>query len=250
MADFLNELFGLILQDMRKQAAQRIQSAVESGRAAAAVLSNPELPYGYIADGITAIAEELDSMTLEDVTLSLLTDAASTLETIQFAAYTDILRAPQHKPLFDGISTFKENLDETARFFQDLKEDSLGALAEMEYKSNGNLAEKQIYADLATQEGIVLFCLKGEIQKLGDTHLDMTQKTAFNTICDKIGKAIDLSRRLANEEEKSRVEELLCEAYNELSKEAERLNPYGGAVQYLAEKVKVPLKFLAKESGV
>lgn len=249
MADFLNELFGLILQDMRKQAAQRIQSAVESGRAAAAVLSNPALPYGYIADGITAIAEELDSMALEDVTLSSLTDAASTLETIQFAAYTDILRAPQHKQFFDGIPVFKENLDEAARFFQDLKEDSLRTLVETEHKSKSSNAEKQIYADLAMQEGIVLFCLKGEIQKLGDAHLDVTHKTAFSAICDKIDKAINLSRHLANEEEKSKVVELLCEAYDELSKEAERLNPYGGAVQYLAEKVKVPLKFLVKENG-
>lgn len=247
MADFLNELFGLILQDMRKQAKQRIQSAVEAGRAAAENLSNPALPYGYIADEIMAIVKELDSLTLEDVTLSFLTDAASTLETIHFAAYTDILRAPQHQLLFDGISDFKGKLNKTVRFFQDLKEDGLRTLAEMENRSKCNTAEKQIYTDLAMQEGIVLFCLKGEIQKLGDTHLDTEQKAAFRTVCGKIGEAIKVSRSLASEEEKNKVAELLHEAYDGLTKEAERLGPYGGAIQYLAEKVKTPLKYLPKE---
>ena len=41
MVDFLNELSDLILQDMRKQAEQRIKNAVESGRMAAEKLSDP-----------------------------------------------------------------------------------------------------------------------------------------------------------------------------------------------------------------
>ncbi len=56
-----------------------------------------------------------------------------------------------------------------------------------------------------------------------------------------------MSRSLAKEEEKGIIVELLCEAYDELTKEAEGLNPYGGAIQYLAEKVKMPLKYLTKE---
>lgn len=244
MADFLKELFHLILQDMRKQAKQRIQSVVDAGRAAAEMLSNPDLPYGYIADGIIAIAEELDSLSLEDVTLSFLTDAVFTLDTIRFAAYMDILRTPQHRQLFDGISDFKEKLDEAAEFFQDLSGDRLRTFREMENNPEGNLAEDRLYKDLAMQEGVALFCLKGEIQKLGDAHLDTRQKAAFSVICSKIDEAIKVSRSLTNEEEKNKVAELLCEAYDELTKEAEGLNPYGGAIQYLAEKVKMPLKYL------
>ena len=63
----------------------------------------------------------------------------------------------------------------------------------------------------------------------------------------KSAKAIKVSRSLANEEEKNKVAELLHEVYDELTKEAERLGPYGGAIQYLAEKVKTPLKYLPKE---
>lgn len=247
MIDFLNELSQLILHDMRKQAKQKLQSVVESGRAAAEILSNPALPYGYIADGITAIAEELDSLALEDVTISSLTDAAFTLETIRFAAYMDILRAPQHRQLFDGISDFKEKLDGTAKFFRDFTEDSLWTAEKTENNCEGNFTEDRIYKDLAMQEGVVLFCLKGEIQKLGDAHLDTRKKTAFGVICSKMDGAIKMSRSLANEEKKNKIVELLCEAYDELMKEAERLNPYGGAIRYLAEKVKMPLKYLMME---
>lgn len=249
MVEFLNELFDLILQDMRKQAKQKIQSVVDSGRAAAEMLSNPTLPYGYIADGITAIAEELDSLALEDVTLSSLTDAIFALETIRFAACMDILRAPQHRQLFDGISDFKEKLDEAVNFFQDLTGDSLQTFGETENNPGGNFTGEKIYKDLAMQEGVALFCLKGEIQKLGDVHLDTRQKTAFSAICSKIDEAIKVSRSLANEEEKNRVAELLYEAYGELTREAEELGPYGGAIQYLAEKVKMPLKRLMEKSG-
>ena len=248
MAEFLYELFDLILQDMRKQAKQKIQSAVDSGRAAAEMLSNPALPYGYIADGIMAIAKGLHSLALEDVTLSSLTDAACTLETIRFAAYLDILRVPQHRQLFDGVSDFKEKLDEAAKFFRDLTGDSLRTLGETENDSGGDIIEKRIYKNLSTQEGVVLFCLKGEIQKLGDAHLNAKQKTALNAICNKIDGAIKASHSPANEYEKNKVMELLCEAYDELMREAKELGPYGGAIQYLAQKGKMPLNCLMEKS--
>lgn len=241
MADFLNELSDLILQDMRKHAEQSIQNAVRSGRAAAEKLSDPTLPYGYIADGITAIVKELDSLALEDVTLSSLTDAVSASETIRFAASTDILRAPQHRQLFDGISDFREKLNETASFFRDLSADSLWALDKTENAPAPT--EERIYKDLAMQEGIALFYLKGEIQKLGNAHLDASQKAALSDICSEINSAVKLSRNGADKEE---IAVLLRKAYNGLIKESERLDRYGGAIRYLAEKVKMPLDYLTE----
>ena len=243
MVDFLNELSNLIFHDMRKQAEQRIQNAVKSGKAVADKLSDSTLPYDYISDGITAIVEELDSIALENVTLSSLTGV--TLETIHFAACMDILRTPQHRQLFDGITNFKEELDEAAKFFRDLTEDGLRTFGETGHVSDENFTEEKIYKDMAMQEGVVLFYLKGEVQKLGDEHLDENQKTAFSAICCKIESAIKMSHSPINEE-KNKIAELLCEAYDELTKEAKRLNPYGGAIQYLAEKVKMPLKHLMK----
>lgn len=246
MVDFLNELSDLILHDMRKQAEQRIQNAVKSGKAVADKLSDSTLPYGYLADGITAIVEELDSIALEDVTLSSLIGAVFTLETIHFAACMDILRTPHHRQLFDGITNFKEELDGAAKFFRDLTEDGLRTFGATGNGSDDNFTEERIYKDMAIQEGIALFYLKGEIQKLGNEHLDENQRTAFSASCCKIDSAIKMSHHPINEEEKNKIAELLCEAYDELTNEAKRLNPYGGAIQYLAEKVKMPLKYLMK----
>ena len=50
-----------------------------------------------------------------------------------------------------------------------------------------------------------------------------------------------------NKEEKKKIAELLCEAYDELTKEAERLDPHGGAIRYLAERVKMPLDCLEEK---
>ncbi len=113
----------------------------------------------------------------------------------------------------------------------------------------GNFTGERIYKDLAMQEGVALFCLKGEIQKLGDAHLDTRQKTAFSAICNEIDEAIKVSRSLVNERKKDKVVELLRKAYDDLTKEAKWLDPYGGAIQYLAEKVKMPLTYLMQESG-
>ncbi|MCH5260788.1 MAG: hypothetical protein J1F18_13585 [Lachnospiraceae bacterium] len=100
---------------------------------------------------------------------------------------------------------------------------------------------------MAMQEGVALFYLKGEVQKLGNEHLDENQKIAFSAICRKIDSAIKMSQVPINEEDKDKIAELLCEAYDELTKEAKRLTPYGGAIQYLAEKVKMPLKYLMQK---
>ena len=244
MVDFLNELSNLILQDMRKQAERRIQNAVESGRTAAEKLSNPALPYGYIADEIRAVVDKMDALNLEDVTLSSLTDAVFTLDMIHFAACMDILRAPQHRQFLDDISNFKSKLDEAVKFFRDLTGDGLWTSWETENDSEGNFVDERLYKDLAMQEEVALFYLKGEVQKLGNEHLDAKQKTAFSAICSKIDRAIKVSRSPVNREEKSKIAELLCEAYDELTQEADRLNPYGGAIRYLAEKVKMPLKYM------
>ena len=246
MVDFLNELFELIIRDMRKQAESKIQNAIESGRAASEKLSDPTLPYGYIADGVAAIVEELDSLAPENITFSSLGDSISALETIRFAACADILRAPQHRQLFDGISDFKAKLDETASFFRDLTGDGLRTFGETKNDYDDNFTEEMICKDLAIQERIALFYLKGEIHKLENAHLGVNRKTAFSAICSKIDRAIKICHSPVNKEEKKKIAELLCEAYDELTKEAERLDPYGGAIRYLAERVKMPLDCLAE----
>lgn len=234
IVDFLNELSALIFQDMRKNAAQKIQDAVEAGMEAAGRLSDPGLPYGYIADGVREIAQELDSLALEEVTSYLLEDIVFRMETILFAADMDILHEPQHRQLFDGILNFNRMLGEAAEFFQNLS-------------GNGTKIKRtpeKMYSDLAAQEGILLFYLKGEIQKPGNEHLDEGQKAALNAVCSKMDKAVRMARNAADERDGSEIKKLLCEVYEEMMAEAEKSDVYGGAVQYLAEEMKKPLRYL------
>ncbi|HBA51307.1 MAG TPA: hypothetical protein DCZ91_26610 [Lachnospiraceae bacterium] len=258
IAGFLNELWQLILQDMRKNAEQKIGDAVEAGLAAAGKLSDPALPYGYIAEGVREIAEAIAALSLEEVTAYGLEDALFRLDTVLFAADMDMLRAPQHRQLFDGISDFREKLGVAVEFFRNLSGEAAGAFRETagtvrETAAAFRGAEKgserkrtmgKMYSDLAEQEGILLFYLKGEIQKLGDAHLEEEQKAALNDICARMDRAVKMARGASDREEGNEIAELLSGAYEDMSVVAERLGVYGSAVRYLAEEVKKPLKYL------
>ncbi|MDE7284034.1 MAG: hypothetical protein K2N85_10710, partial [Lachnospiraceae bacterium] len=244
IVDFLNELSALIFQDMRKNATQKIQDAVEAGMEAGEKLSDPSLPYGYIADGVREIAEELDSLALEEVTADFLEDAMFRMETILFAADMDILRAPHHKQFFDGITDFKMKLGEAEEFFRNLSVDVTRMIVGVKKDSEIKCTAEKVYSNLAMQEGILLFYLKGEIQKLRDAHLDEGQKAALNVVCNKMGRAVKMARNTTDERDGSEIKMLLREAYEEMIAEAEKLDVYGGAVRYLAEEMKKPLKYL------
>lgn len=244
IVDFLNELSALIFQDMRKNAAQKIQDAVEAGKTAAGKLSDPSLPYDYIADGVQEIAEELDSVALDEVTTYFQEDTVLRIETILFAADMDILRAPQHRELFDGILNFKEKLSEAVEFFKNLSGDSTATIAGVKKGSEIKRTAKKMYSDIASQEGILLFYLKGEIQKLGSAHLDEGQKAALNAVCSKMDKAVKMARNATDGIDSNEIKKLLQEAYEEIMAEAEKLDVYGGAIRYLAEEIKKPLECL------
>lgn len=244
VAAFLEELSSMLLADMREEARRRIRDAVEAGMAAAGRLSDPALPYGYLAEGVREIAEELDSLALEDVTLYFLEDAVFRMGTILFAADMDLLRAPQHRQLLDGISDFGKKLEETAEFFRNLSGDAF-ACGEAKAASGGERGEQKLYGDLAMQEGILLFYLKGEIQKLGNTHLEAGQRAALDAVCAKMDRAVKLARNASDKGAGKEISGLLHEAYDGLKAEAGRLGIYGGAIEYLAEEVNKPLKYLA-----
>lgn len=260
IAAFFHELSALIFQDMRQNGKKKLESCVEAGRAAAQTLSDPSLPYTYIAEEILRIAEEFSATPLEEVTLYLLEDASFRLEAVAFAANVDIWRQPSHRQLFDGISDFQERLEETLEFFRGLSEDTARAWAEPGEPRAAGRTQEKMYRDLAAQESLLLFCLKGEIQKLGDNHLNGEQKLAFESICGKMEKAIHLSRQAADgtgakgetaeetgyrdKKTKAEARKFLQEACEEMLLEAERLGIYGGAIQYIAEEAKGPLRYL------
>ncbi len=255
---FLQELAELIFQDMRQNATKRIEAAREAGRAAAERLGDPALPYGYMAEEITNLEKRLSNMALSEVTVTMLEDLQFRLDTISFAAQMDTLREPSHRELFDGIARFRERLDDATDFFRSLWEESVQTPGKTQEKPEKDWKIQKMCSDLAMQEGILLFWLKGEVQKLG-THLEEEQRGALTGVCQKLEQAVTLSESIGDKRaetvgeteiagtdraEVGKIVHLLQEVYQELTVQAKRLGIYGGALSYMAEEIRRPLGHL------
>ncbi len=234
-----DELSELIFQDMRACAAEKLQRAAKQGKTAAAALWDDALPYAYIAEELTLIAGELAAVPLDDTTVSSLEDMLFRLDIILFAADMDTLRTPSHKSLFEGILKFKKALGEVLAFFQSLSSDLSDALREtVENPAVPVPSPDKLFRDAAFQGNILLFYLKGEVQKLGSRYLDAEQKAAFGTLCGRLKNMIYLSDHARTQKDFTEV----VSGFRELSKEmtllAENLGAFGAPVQYIAEEMK------------
>ena len=229
IAGFFNEVSSQIFDDMREQAREKLQNAVEQGKAAASrLLSDPNLPYTYIADEIMAIADELSLLPLEEVTVSILEDYLLRLDVIAAAADMDVLRMPSHKMLFCGISDFREQISEAVVFFQGLWDDVVRMHGE---------PEKSPIGDLTFQETSLLFYLKGEIQKL-EPHLSQSQKTALDDICEKMSASVHQSSCEAGDTYDRETAQNFQDIYEKLTSEAENLGIYGSPIQFIADEIR------------
>lgn len=208
IADFFNELTSLIFQDMRQRAQIRIQHAADVGKEAALKLSDPMCPYAYIVDEVQQIAVSLSNMPLEEITVYSLEEYRIRLENVASAADMDSLRAPSQKHLFEGISNFRQQLDEVITFFERLPEETVRMSGQTEVKRDSARSTEKMYADLAFQERILLFYLKGEIEKLGKAELISDRKAAFDKICMKLEEAVGLASAAGNTRAASKSEKM------------------------------------------
>lgn len=241
IAAFFNELTALIFQDMRKNAQQTLEKAVEKGRTVLRMLDKDfTLPYAYITDELAAITDEFSNLALEEVTVSRLEDGLLRLDIVAFAADMDVLRAPSHEALFQEISDFKEQLLQAIALFQSLSLDTSQAPAASEECIE---PESKKYRDLAFQEGILLFYLKGEIQKLGQ-RLSRKQKADLEAICDSLSKSIAFAENASGREDTDKIAGDLLHVCDRMESLADDLGPYGAPLRFLAEEVSGPVKLL------
>ncbi len=237
IADFLGELSALIFQDMRENAAEKLQNAIWLGeRAAKRLLEDDTLPYSWLGDELLTIVGEISKTPVEEVEAGLLEDWMFRADIIAFAADVDLLRAPSHKLRFGGISDFREGLREAFSFFQGLSEDIFGESREPGQGQPLERTEEKRFNDLAFQGNILFFYLKGEIQKLGD-HLDENQKSVFDGICEKLGTAIVLAQQAESKSDAEQIGELLKAVYTQAAGEATALGDFGGPVGVIAQEI-------------
>ena len=237
IADFLGELSALIFQDMRENAAEKLQNAIWLGeRAAKRLLEDDTLPYSWLGDELLTIVGEISKTPVEEVEAGLLEDWMFRADIIAFAADVDLLRAPSHKLRFGGISDFREGLREAFSFFQGLSEDIFGESREPGQGQPLERTEEKRFNDLAFQGNILFFYLKGEIQKLGD-HLDENQKSVFDGICEKLGTAIVLAQQAESKSDAEQIGELLKAVYTQAAGEATALGDFGGPVGVIVQEI-------------
>lgn len=241
IADFLSELATLIFQDIRKNAQERLKKAIEAGRAAAEKLSNPALPYLYIVEEILGMTEKLSALSPEKVTVYELENLLFQLETVLFAAEIDMLRETSNRELFAGISDFEKCLKETLEFFRNLPEGVMKIYADSgkEHVLVPNPEKK--YKDLAMQAEILLFYLKGEIQKLEAAHLGGGQTDTLRKVCNELAGVVKAFGHATNGGEEDILAHLR-KVYDEMTAQAAQFGVYGGAICYIAEEVKALLE--------
>lgn len=87
------------------------------------------------------------------------------------------------------------------------------------------------------QSNMLLFYLKGEIQKLDSRFLEKNQKAALDSICSQFAQVIQLAKGTSAELDKAKIQEGFQALYKDLATQAQQLGTYGGAVEYIAEKL-------------
>lgn len=273
IAEYLQELAALIFQDMRESGARKLQDAAAAGNSAAGkLLKASSLPCGYLAEEIREIAGELSSLALEKVSLSVLEDYLLRLDIVASAAELDLLRMPSHRQLLDGIPAFRERLEEAVLFFRELPTDAGRALssdadrtfpADIDRRSAANAGQvlsadigripagqeqtKESASDQAAgikrgdlilQSSILLFFLKGEIQKLGQAKLLGTaQRDALENICDEMNALTRPTRHGEGQPSTEKIAEILRRMYEKLTEQADQLGDCGTPLWFLAEEI-------------
>lgn len=215
----------LIFQDMRKNAEELIRKTVEKGTAAVVALTaDSQSPFTYIAEEISEVMNELSVTPLEEITICRLKDALLCLNIAAFAADTDGLRNPPYKAVFHYISETKDQLGITIEFFTNLS-------CDLSQESN-----EQSSIDLRQWGNILLFYLKGEIQKLG-THLNEQQRNALDAVCRRLSVTMQHTAD-PSKEDIAKLKEDIRKVYAAIMAESEVLGAYGEPLKYIADAIK------------
>lgn len=234
IAGLFNELSSLIFKDMRDTAAQKLRAAAEKGNAAAQAL---EPGLGYIAEELRALAEEISSLALEDVRVSALEDDLFRLDIAASAANMELLRDPSRKLQLEPIRAFREQLEETLQFFGNLSEDLAQGLASQGKEPVLERSDEKLYNDRVFQSRILLFYLKGEVQRL-EPQLDAEQKAALEGVCTRMETLLQAGGQ-TEESPLRRLVGTLQRVQERLQAEAAKMGDDGNPLQFLAGEIQL-----------
>lgn len=224
---FFNELSALVFADMRKYAAEKIQTLVDKGKSTA----DSVVGFSYIKHEFDAMMNALSATLYDKTTVSELEEYLFRLNIISFTAEMDIPRNPEHKAFFDNMTAFKSYLAETVDFFRTLVLPENNPAIER--------TTRKRFLDIAFQGNVLLFYTKGELsdERLGCL-LSSEQKAVLDEICSKIDGFIQFTHQSTDETAYKQIADRLYDIHTDMTKEADNLKEHGGAVRFLANEFK------------
>ncbi|MDE7184910.1 MAG: helix-turn-helix transcriptional regulator [Lachnospiraceae bacterium] len=225
IALFFSELSTMIFEDLRKNAQEHLKRIVKKGKAVYGGNSS-----GYIVDEIRSIISELAETPLEELTVRSLEDALFRVNVALFAADVDLLRMPSDKALFDSISELKEQLIAGTQYFKSLSADFIQEITAPQKAADIAGSHQK---EFCVQGKVLLFYLRGELQKLGNTCLSRNQQEELNALCAALEECLGWAQ-----EDTAQTGERIQAVYDALLAESAALGEYGGPVQYIANQLR------------
>jgi AraC-like DNA-binding protein len=215
-----NELSALIFDDMRKTAAEKINTVVQKARDSAKTIAAYS---GYIKHEIESLAQRLASIPAEEIKMANLEDVLFQLNILIFAAEIDVTRNPGSAEMVKSMAKLRESLYEAVEFILTLAKPEPNPVIERD--------KRRVYGDFAFQGNILLFYLRGEMEKAG---------VNVDAICDKINAFIQFIQKADDDRAYKEIPAKIHEAADALQREVDKLNEQGcgGAFNVLAGELK------------
>ena len=233
VAEFLNELTMLIIDEMRKTTEAKLKNAIQKGKTAVAGIQSDGI---YVKEELAILVNELEQTPIDSVTVNMLDDCLFKLKIIALAAKVDALRQPASKPMFEGIGIFMDALSEAADFCRTIVRPESNPPIERSINKH--------FLDIAYQCNILRFYTKGEIEKMGALLktgglLNDEQKAAFNKIDGMIEGCINVALDATDDSVYKEIADMIINIATNMNTEAEKLGAHGGAVKMLANEFKL-----------
>ncbi|MDE6937278.1 MAG: hypothetical protein K2P28_03755, partial [Lachnospiraceae bacterium] len=123
-------------------------------------------------------------------------------------------------------------------FFQSLSEDIVQGISKHDGGNDLERTTGKTYSDLAFQSNILLFYLRGEVQKLGQRLPSQKQEDVFDGICGKMNETVRLARCAKEDDAMREIAGNLQWVYEKAEAEGKKLGAYGGPVLFIADEIR------------
>lgn len=222
---FFSDLAELILDDMHKNAVDKMDTAVRRAKVAADMIQG----YDYLKNEISHMADDLAAESVGEIAIHKLSDHLFELSVLQFSIDAEIIRSGgKDMAMFNGILSLRQSLDEALSFMQTLP-------APEKEEPSDNIAIK-VLDDITFQLNILLLYVLGESERLYPS-TNNEQKAALNGIDKKVKSFKQIANQSMDKKSFKDIAEIVHEIVIDITSIADSLNNRGGVFRFLCNEV-------------